>query len=405
MSNQNHFDIIIIGSGAGGGTMARALAPTGKQILILERGDFIPREKENWDTEAVAVKKRYSPKNETWYFDGKPFRPGHPHYCVGGSTKLYGATLLRLREQDFEEVEHAGGISPAWPINYADLEPYYDQLDRLIGIAGPATVPFIPRRQPHPMPPLRPFRLGEFFSKATTEMGLHPYPVPVGINSEPYDNRPALTYTAWSNGFGSFNDAKWQPGLTSVPEALETGNFCLRTHCRVVRILTDAQGHADGVEYVDQDGELQIQRARTVILSSYTFENIRLLLLSGEHHHPNGLGNNNGQVGQNFMTKMFAHVDGYFPDIIFNRHTGPAAQGVILDDFLAEDFDSWAHGFIGGATLGAEQQQTFAFGNASLCRFVDLFDDFALFAYAQMVRYTLRIDNHHDPAVAQNRGA
>jgi gluconate 2-dehydrogenase alpha chain len=93
-----------------------------------------------------------------------------------------------------------------------------------------------------------------------------------------------------------------------------------------------------------------------VILCSYTFENVRLLLLSGDHRHPQGLGNNTGQVGRHFMTKMFAHVDGYFPQVIFNRHTGPAAQGIILDDYLAADFDSLAHGFIGGATLGAEQQ-------------------------------------------------
>jgi gluconate 2-dehydrogenase alpha chain len=243
-----------------------------------------------------------------------------------------------------------------WPLQYHDLEPYYDRLDQLIGISGPAQVPFIPRQQPHPMPPLRPFRLGEFFTAATEALGLHPYPVPVGINSEPYAGRPATTYTAWDNGFGSFNDAKWHPGLTTVPEALATGNLTLRTHCRVTQILTDQQGHARGVAYVDANGEAQQQLARTVILCSYTFENIRLLLLSGDSHHPNGLGNNQGQVGQHFMTKMFAHVDGYFPDLIFNRHTGPAAQGVILDDYLADDFDSLAHGFIGGATLGAEQQ-------------------------------------------------
>src|SRR5690606_11265384 len=186
--------------------------------------------------------------------------------------------------------------------------------------------------------------------------GLHPHPVPVGMNSVPYDGRPATTYTAWSNGFGSFNDDKWHPALTSVPEALATGNLDLRTHCRVIRILTDSDGHASGVEYISASGERFVQEARTVILCSYTYENIRLLLLSGSDKHPNGLGNNTGQVGQHYMTKMFAHVDGYFPDVVFNRHTGPAAQGIVLDDYLAETFDSLAHGFIGGATMGAEQQ-------------------------------------------------
>ncbi|MBI1881863.1 MAG: GMC family oxidoreductase, partial [Chloroflexi bacterium] len=135
MSANNHYDVIIIGSGAGGGTMARALAPTGKHILILERGGFLPRERENWDTRSVAVDKRYSP-HETWYFDERPFRPSHPHYYVGGSTKLYGAALIRLRERDFEEVKHAGGISPAWPISYDDLEPYYTLAEKWYYVHG-----------------------------------------------------------------------------------------------------------------------------------------------------------------------------------------------------------------------------------------------------------------------------
>jgi gluconate 2-dehydrogenase alpha chain len=144
--------------------------------------------------------------------------------------------------------------------------------------------------------------------------------------------------------------------MTWVPQALATGNFDLRTHSRVVRVLTDAAGHASGVEYVDANGQRRVQEARTVILCSYTFENVRLLLLSGDATHPDGLGNATGQVGRHFMTKMFAHVDGYFPDVVFNRHTGPAAQGVVIDDYLAPDFDGGAHGFVGGATLGAENQ-------------------------------------------------
>jgi gluconate 2-dehydrogenase alpha chain len=164
------------------------------------------------------------------------------------------------------------------------------------------------------------------------------------------------TYCAWSNGFGSFNGDKWDPSLTSIPEALATGNLDLRTHCRVIRIGTDENGRANGAEYVDPSGRRRFQRARIVILSAYTFENVRLLFLSGESRHPNGLGNNTGQLGKHFMTKMFAHVDGYVPGVIFNRHTGPAAQGLVLDDFFAPDFDSVQHGFIGGATLGAEQQ-------------------------------------------------
>src|ERR1700751_403055 len=206
------------------------------------------------------------------------------------------------------------------------------------------------------MPPMRPFRLGEFYREATQRIGLHPHPVAVGVNTIPYRGRPATTYCAWSNGFGSFTGEKWDPSLTSIPEALATGNVDLRTHCRVIRIGTDENGRANGAEYFDPSGRRLYQRARVVILSAYAFENLRLLFLSGDSHHPNGLGNNSGQLGKHFMTKMFAHVDGYVPGVICNRHTGPAAQGLVRDDFFASDFDSVRHGFIGGATLGAEQQ-------------------------------------------------
>jgi gluconate 2-dehydrogenase alpha chain len=187
-------------------------------------------------------------------------------------------------------------------------------------------------------------------------MGLHPYPVPVGMNSVPYAGRPATRYSPWSSGFGSFDDDRYHPALSSVPEALATGNLDLRTHCRVVRINADVDGHASGVDYLDPNGVLRTQKARTVILAPYTFETVRLLLLSADGRHPNGLGNNRGQVGRNFMTKMFSDTFGLCSDTIFNRHTGPAAQSMILDDFVDASFDSWRHGFIGGATLGAENQ-------------------------------------------------
>ncbi|MBV9492066.1 MAG: GMC family oxidoreductase, partial [Verrucomicrobia bacterium] len=182
------------------------------------------------------------------------------------------------------------------------------------------------------------------------------HPVPVGVNTVPYRGRPATTYCAWSNGFGSYTGDKWDPSLTSIPEALATGNLDLRTHCRVIRIGTDESGRVTGAEYVNPLGERRFQRARIVILSAYTFENVRLLFLSGDAKHPNGLGNNGDQLGKHLMTKMFAHVDGYVPGVVFNRHTGPAAQGLVLDDFFTAGFDSLRHGFIGGATLGAEQQ-------------------------------------------------
>src|ERR671937_1773552 len=145
------YDVIIIGTGGGGGTLAYRLAPSGKRILLLERGDFLRREKQNWDVEEVFIKNRYV-SQDTWYdHAGKPFQPGS-HYFVGGATKMYGAALFRLRQEDFGELKHSDGISPAWPIAYEDLEPYYTQAEHLYQVHGlrgvdptepPASTPYL----------------------------------------------------------------------------------------------------------------------------------------------------------------------------------------------------------------------------------------------------------------------
>src|SRR5262249_37891899 len=135
MPIEKHYDVIIIGSGAGGGTLAYALAPTGKSILILERGDYVRREKSNWDSRAVNVEGKYQTKDEWRDKNGKPLHP-HTNYYVGGNTKFYGAALFRLRREDFGEIRHFGGISPAWPISYDDLEPYYLKAERLYHVHG-----------------------------------------------------------------------------------------------------------------------------------------------------------------------------------------------------------------------------------------------------------------------------
>src|SRR3982751_1511083 len=133
--NDNHFDVIIIGTGAGGGTLAYHLAPSGKRVLILERGDYVPREKDNWDTRAGNLKAQYN-TTEAWHArEGKPLHP-HTNYFVGGNTKFYGAALFRLRQEDFGEIRHHGGVSPAWPISYDEMEPYYTQAEYLYQVHG-----------------------------------------------------------------------------------------------------------------------------------------------------------------------------------------------------------------------------------------------------------------------------
>ena len=176
------YDVIIIGTGAGGGTLAAELAPFGKRILLLERGGWLPREKQNWNVEDVFVENRYVSK-DTWYDkDGKPFQPG-VHYYVGGATKMYGAALYRLRERDFGELRHQDGISPAWPISYADLEPYYTRAENLYQVHGargedptepPASAPY-----PHPAVSHEP-RIQQLHDDLA-RAGYRPFHTPCGI--------------------------------------------------------------------------------------------------------------------------------------------------------------------------------------------------------------------------------
>jgi gluconate 2-dehydrogenase alpha chain len=372
-------DILLIGAGTLGSFVAPIFAKAGLKVVALEPGPF--RTKEDYLPDELGATyycratmgAKFLSEIPQWRRnDGEPtqeatFSLGRMMNSVGGSIIHYGGWMRRFHPHHFKMLSYVrdrwglsvlpeGCTLADWPFTYEEIEPYYVALEHEIGISGDSASEFVPRSKPYPMPPMRPFRMGELFRKACDELGLHALPVPVGVNTVPYKGRPASTYCAWSNGFGSYSGDKWDPSLTCIPEALATGNFDLRTHCRVIRLCTDENGRANGAEYIDPLGNRRLQKARIVVLSAYTYENVRLLFLSGDAKHPKGLGNNRDQLGKHYMTKMFAHVDGFFPNTIFNRHTGPAAQGMVLDDFFHKDFDSWNHGFIGGATLGAEQQ-------------------------------------------------
>ena len=178
---KQHYDIIIIGSGAGGGTMAHALAQTSARILLVERGDFVPQEAENWDPEAVWKKLRYQTR-ELWLdAQGQAFRP-YTHYNVGGNTKFWGAVLYRLRREDFQAVEHMDGLSPGWPIDYDTLAPYYDRAERLYRVRGRHGLdPTEPPRGPYPYDNIPHSAAIEVIAGRLREMGLHPSPLPLGI--------------------------------------------------------------------------------------------------------------------------------------------------------------------------------------------------------------------------------
>jgi len=367
-------DVVLVGVGAAGALAARILTRAGLRVVGLEAGpwrthrDFVPDELGSAYYCRGGMGPKFLSEVPRWRLrEGEPTREasftlGRMMNGVGGSVFHWGGALRRCHPHHFAFLTHVrerfgeAALPEAhtlvdWPVGYDELEPYYAEVERLVGVAGDASRnPFVPRSGPLPLPPLRPFTMAELFRDAAKRLGLHPYPTPVAVNSEPYNGAPATSYCAWSGGFGPFRNDRWHPAMTWVPEALATERFDLRTHCRVLRILTDGQGHASGVEYLDARGEPRVQEARTVILASYTLENVRLLLLSG-------LGNRTGQLGRHFMTKMWADLHGYFPDVVFNAHTGPAAQMWGLDDFVCADFDSAAHGFIGGATPSIENQR------------------------------------------------
>ena len=297
------YDFIIIGSGAGGGTLARRLAPSNKSILLLERGGWLPREKENWDAEAVFVKNRYVPK-ETWYDKkGKPFQPGL-HYWVGGATKLYGAALYRLRKEDFGEIKHYDGISPAWPISYEDMEPYYSLAEEMYQVHGvhgedPSEPP---ASAPYPFPPVSHEPRIQRLSDDLTRAGYHPFHAPCGIMLNE-QNMPFSTCIRCKDcdGFPCLVHAKSDAEMAGVRPALQYPNVTLLTNARAIKLNTNANGTAVTEVVVERDGGQEIYHGDIVIVSAGAANSAKLLLLSANDRHPNGLANGSDQVGRNYM--------------------------------------------------------------------------------------------------------
>jgi choline dehydrogenase-like flavoprotein len=300
------YDLIIIGSGAGGGTLAWKLAPSGKRILLLERGDYVPREKDNWSTRAVNLEGKYAAK-EVWRDgDGADLHP-HTNYCVGGNTKFYGAALFRLRQEDFGELKHHGGISPAWPISYDDLEPYYGAAERLYHVHGqrgedpfdpPASGPY-PHAAVSHEPRLQ--QLAEDF----TAQGLRPFHTPLGILlDEQNPRRSPCIRCATCDGHPCLVSAKADAQVLCVDRALERPNVTLLTGARVTRLETDAAGRSVTHVLVERNGEREEYAADVVVVSAGAINSAVLLLRSASEKHRNGLANGSGVVGRHYMSHL-----------------------------------------------------------------------------------------------------
>jgi choline dehydrogenase-like flavoprotein len=305
MSGNGHYDVIIIGSGAGGGTLAYRLAPSGKRILLLERGDYVPREKENWSSREVNAEGRYQTK-EIWKDkDGKDLHP-HTNYWVGGNTKFYGAALFRFRKADFGEIRHHGGVSPAWPISYDELEPYYTEAERIYHVHGnrgedpldpPASAPY-----PHPAVSHEP-RIQQL-SEDFTRLGLKPFHTPLGVMLDEKNPRTSKCIRCSTcDGYPCLVYAKSDAQVCSVDPALAHSNVSLVTNAYVSRLETSPTGREVIRVHVKRNGNgtEEIYSGSMVVVSCGAINSAALLLRSANDKHPRGLANSSDVVGRHYM--------------------------------------------------------------------------------------------------------
>ncbi len=304
--SSNRFDVIIIGTGAGGGTLAYHLAPSGKKILLIERGDFLRREKENWGTKAVVLEERYDNAEHWLDKSGQEFKPGQ-HYFVGGNTKFYGAALVRLRKEDFGKLRHAGGISPAWPVAYDEFEPYYTEAEHLYHVHGnrgeDPTEP--PASAPYRYPAVSHEPRIEQISDGLKALGHQPFHLPVGILlDEQNPHKSACIRCSTCDGFPCLVKAKADAQTICVDPALEYPNVSIITNAYVSRLETDESGRVVTKVHVERGGERETYSADIVVVSAGAINSAALMLRSANEKHPNGLANGSDQVGRNYMCHL-----------------------------------------------------------------------------------------------------
>jgi choline dehydrogenase-like flavoprotein len=322
------YDIIIIGTGAGGGTMARALADTGARILVIERGDFVPVEAENWSPAAVWRDLRYRAQERWLDEDGREFSP-YIHYGIGGNTKFWGSVLYRLRCEDFRGTEHADGISPAWPIDYETLAPYYDRAEALYQVHGDATTdPTEPPRPPyaHAAVPHSP-EMAEIVTRLR-QQGLHPSSLPLGLLNPGQPGGCVLCDTC--NSFPCKLQAKSDAETCGVRPAVRSANVTLWTNTRARRLIAATDGRRVEAVEVDRAGEVLRLEARLFVVSCGAVNSAALLLRSATDRQPAGLANSSGMVGTRYMAHLATMMQGFHP---LRKNTTVFQKTVAINDF------------------------------------------------------------------------
>jgi choline dehydrogenase-like flavoprotein len=369
-------DFIIVGSGAAGGILAKELSTNGFRVVVLEQGpyltesDFTHNEVKVLGEDLLTNHPKLQPNSfrKTPDEKAKPQRALVYGRCVGGTSVHFTANFWRFHEIDFVERSKIGAIPGTgfadWPITYADLEPYYTKVEWEIGVSGLAGAsPFDPpRSKPYPMPPLPVKSSGVIFERGARKLGWHPFPAPMAILSQPRPGRSACINCGFCLAFGCEVGAKSSSLAAAIRVAEKTGRCEIRPNSYVHRIETDSTGRATGGVYFDEKRNVQLQKAKAVVVCANGAETPRLLLLSANKQFPNGLANSSGLVGKYLMLNSTAISMGVFEHPL-NDYKGFAVSR-ILHDFY--ELDPQKVGFYGGGGIDARFDLTpigFALGN------------------------------------------
>ena len=374
-----NFDVCVVGSGAGGGPVALALAEAGYSVIVLEKGpwyteaDFFKDELTCCRRSAYAPDRRkefhvveHRKDNGDWvanpsHGSGLDFWNGN---CVGGSSNFMSGFFHRLKPKDFRLLSEFGPIAGAniadWPISYADLEPYYARVEQQVGVSG--RVVNHPNLEPRssadfPFPPTAEHPVAQWFDQQCRQQGLHSIPVPRAILSRPAMHRQACQYSGYCGSYGCSSGAKGSSRAALLNRAVATGHCEIRPHAQVYHLQTDAQGRVVAANYHDRQNKSQAVEAQVFVVACQAIETARLLLLSPGQRYPNGLANNHGQVGKNLLFSAGGAGTGTFLYSDFDQVQAQALK--VVGPFMNRALQDWY--FINDEKLGRIKGGTIEF--------------------------------------------